>query len=230
MKQNRKILAAAAAGAALAVAGGGAAVAATDALTPEDESAAVIDDAAKQLGVEPSALSDALRQALKNRIDEAVDAGRITEEQADALKERIDSQDTPLLLGGLGHGPGHGHFGAFAELDAASSYLGLTETELRTALSEGKSLAEIAKDEGKSVEGLVNALVDAASARLDQAVEDGRLTRSQADEIEADLEKRITELVNRQPDTGLGPMGHGFRHDFGPGSRFGGAPHAGPRA
>ena len=48
------------------------AVAASRALSPGEESKAVIDDAAGQLGVEPSALRDALKQALKNRIDEAV--------------------------------------------------------------------------------------------------------------------------------------------------------------
>ena len=68
--------------AAFAVAGAGGAIAASDALSPEDRSQAVIDDAAKQLGVEPSALSDALKHALENRIDEAVEAGRLTEEQA----------------------------------------------------------------------------------------------------------------------------------------------------
>ena len=39
--------------------------------SPSEESKAVIDDAASQLGVEPSELSDALKQALKNRVDEA---------------------------------------------------------------------------------------------------------------------------------------------------------------
>ena len=80
------------------------------------ESQAVIDDAAKELGVEPSALSDALKHALENRIDEAVDAGRLTEEQGKELKERIDSADVPLVFGGVGPGDrwfghGFGHFG-----------------------------------------------------------------------------------------------------------------------
>src|ERR1700675_1592499 len=68
------------------------AVAASRALSPGEESKAVIDDAAAQLGVKPSALSDALKQALKNRLDAAVAAGRLPKAQAERLKVRIGSR------------------------------------------------------------------------------------------------------------------------------------------
>ena len=224
MNRSTKIKIAAGAVAAFAVAGGGAAVAATQVWSPQEESQAVIDDAAEQLGVEPSELSGALKEALKNRVDAAVEAGRLTEEQGDALKERIDSGDTPLLFGGFGH---HG-FGHFADLETAAAYLGLTEAELRAELQDGKTLAEIAKAEGKSVAGLVQALVKDAKARIDEAVADGKLTQAQAEELEQGLEERITDLVNGE----LRGPGPGFHHGFGPGSGFhGGAPGLiGPRA
>ena len=229
MDRSTKIKIAAGAVVAFAVAGGGAAVAATQAWSPQEESQAVIDDAAEQLGVEPSELSDALKQALENRVDQAVEDGRLTEEQADALKERIDSGDAPLVFGGFG-GPGfgHGHFGHFADLDAAATYLGLTEAELRAELEDGKTLAEIAEAERKSVDGLVQALLKAASTRIDQAVVDGKLTQAQADELEAGLEQRITDLVNGE----LHGPGPGFHHGFGPGFGFHGGPSGlmGPRA
>ena len=225
-KRDKTIIAGAAA--AFAVAGAGGAIAATDALSPEDRSRAVIDDAAKELGVEPSALSEALKHALENRIDEAVEAGRITEEQGKALKERIDSADVPLVLGGLspgerhGLGPGPGHFGFFTELETAASYLGLGEDELRDVLADGKSLADVAKDEGKSVNGLVNALVADAEKRIDAAVEDGRLTQEQAIELKQDLRERVTGLVNRE----RGELPDLHEHGFGPGfgQRFGDGP------
>jgi polyhydroxyalkanoate synthesis regulator phasin len=238
MSRRSTFIVLAVAGAALAVAGGGAALAASGALSPSKENEAVIEDAAKQLGVEPSELSAALRKALENRIDEAVKQGRLTEEQADALKERIDSAGAPLIFGGLGaHRPGDhfdhfDHFGHFESLDAAATYLGLTEAELRSKLADEKSLADVAKEQGKSVDGLVQALVDAASERIDQAVENGRLTKAQAAEIKDDLEDRITELVNREPRAhGLMPphgFHDGFGHHFG---QFGRAPRfSGPRA
>ncbi len=121
MTRRRKIAIASGAGAlVLVVAGLGAAgaIAASRMLSPNEESQAVIDDAAAQLGIEPSELSDALKQALENRIDEAVESGRLTEEQAERLKERLESSEVPLLFGpvgprwhGLGFGFGFGHGG-----------------------------------------------------------------------------------------------------------------------
>jgi hypothetical protein len=194
----------------LAVGGAGAAVAATGALSPQEESQAILGDAAEQLGVETDELSAALKQALKNRVDAAVAAGRLTEEQGEEMKAAIDSNEFPLFgpgPGGLGH---HHHFGHGAELEAAAEFLGLTEAELRTALEDGQTLAEVAEAEGKSVAGLVDAMLAAATEELEQAVEDGRLTEAQKNEILATLEERITDKVNGE----LGPRRE-FR-GFGP--------------
>ena len=82
------------------------------------------------------------------------------------------------------------------KLDAAAAYLGLTEAQLRTELRSGKTLAEITKAHGKTAEGLVQALVDAAKKKLDAAVTAGRLTRAEADSMLAGLKQRITDFVN----------------------------------
>jgi hypothetical protein len=218
MDRKKKIAVIAGAAAALAVAGAGVALGATDVLAPEDQSGAIIDDAAAELGVEPDALRGALEKALQNRVDEAVKAGRLTEEQGEALKERIDSGEAPLIFGGYGlHGlaPGPlGGFGHIVELEGAASYLGLSETEVRAELREGKSLAEIAKAEGKSVDGLVQALLVDAREKLDRAVDEGRLTDAQADELREGLEDRVKALVNHEPGSRMefrGPF-HIERH------------------
>jgi polyhydroxyalkanoate synthesis regulator phasin len=218
MEKRTKVMIGAGVAAALAVAGGGVAIAATDSWSPREESQAIIDDAAAELGVQPSALGDALENALENRVDEAVEAGRLTEEQGAALKERIRSGAIPLIFGGFGHrGFGRRHFGHFGKLDAAATYLGLTEAELRERLANGDTLAEVAKAEGKSVDGLVQALVKAARKTIDDAVADGRLTQARANELKADLEERITDLVNGE----LPARGPGFHRGFG---RFHGGP------
>ena len=140
------------------------------------------------------------------------------EAQGAELKDRIDAGELPFLrgLGRPGPGGGFGHFGHFGrfghveKLETAASYLGLSEAELRERLADGKTLAEIAKAEGKSVDGLVQALVKDAKARLDQAVAAGKLTRAEADEIAERLGERITDLVNGE----LPKPGFGFRHRF----------------
>jgi hypothetical protein len=192
MKPTRtnKLVAASVAG--LAVAGGGGAIAATQ-LTPKQESDAVVSDAAQQLGVSPERLSAALRKALENRVDAAVADGRLTQAQGDALKERIAAGDVLLLgLRGGPHGFGHDHHG----LDGAAAYLGLSEDALRTQLESGQTLAQVAQAQGKTVSGLIDALVAEEKQELAAAVTAGRLTQAQADERLAELRARITDKVN----------------------------------
>jgi len=178
----------------MAAAAGGGALAA-NAATSQEESQALLNDVAEELGVEPSRLGEALRQAYENRIDEAVEAGELDESEAAELRERLRAGDVPLLRGLHGpRGPHGAHLGA--GLDVAASYLGVTEAELRESLRGGDTLAEIAVGEGRSVDGLVDALVADARDRLDDAVEAGRLTEARREQLAADLEERITALVN----------------------------------
>jgi hypothetical protein len=217
VKKRTKL--AAGAGAALAVVGAGGALAANQ-LSPSEESRAVVEDAAKQLGVDPAKLSDALRQALENRIDEAVQDGRLTQEQGQAMKQRIEADDFPLF-----GGPGFGHRGfahrGFRDLGAAAAFLGVDADALQVRLRDGDTLAEVAKDEGKSVDGLVNAIVAATTTRLDEAVAAGRITKAQRNEIVAGLKERTTAIVNGDFPAFKGRGGPGFGEPaFGP--RFGG--------
>lgn len=214
MAMRRKVIAGAAA--ALAVGGAGAGVAATKMTqSPSAESKAVINDAAKTLGIAPSKLSAALKKAFEDRIDAAVAAARLTKQQGDELKQRIESGDFPLF-GPPAFGPG---FGAphpfFHGLDAAATYLGLTEAQLESRINNGKTLAQIAEAEGKSVDGLKAAMLKDARAKLDEAVKAGRLRKAEEQQVLKDLGQRIEDLVNGQlrlrfRDHG----GFGFRHGF----------------
>lgn len=183
------------------VLGGGAAVAATQ-LSPTEESDAIVEDAAKQLGVSADKLDAALAQALENRVDAADAAGTLTEAQGAELKERIEAGEVRLL--GLGPGGGHrGHHG-FVDFAAAADFLGVTEAKLRSSLEDGDTLAEIATANGKTAAGLVDALVAAAKADLADKVAAGRLTDAQRDVIVADLEARMQDVV-------AGEFSFGFR-------------------
>ena len=164
-----------------------------------------MNDAAEQLGVEPSEPTAALKKALKNRVDAAVDAGRLTEAEGQAMKARIDAGEVPLV----GVGPGPGHATGPTACSAGSTPPPTTWGDrgaLRTALDDGKTLAQVAKSKGKSVDGLVNALVADAKARLADAVKDGRLTQAQSKAMQSDLEARIAEQVRSTRPAG--PM-HG---------------------
>src|SRR5512143_2522966 len=134
IKRHKRSIAAGAV-ALFAIAGGGAAIAATQSNSPQAQSDAIIADAAGQLGVTSTKLSDALKQALENQVDAAVKAGTITQAQATELKSRIEAGQVPLIgLGPAGGGHGFGHHDPGPGLDAAATYLGLTQSQLMTQL------------------------------------------------------------------------------------------------
>ncbi len=64
---------------------------------------------------------------------------------------------------------GERHHGG-PQLAAAAEYLGLSADELRTQLEGGKTLAEMAEAQGKSVDGLVDALVADAREHIEAFV------------------------------------------------------------
>jgi DNA-binding phage protein len=190
---------------------------------------AYLGDAAKRLGVSREKLESALSGAFSDRLDAAVKAGHLTRKQADAIKRRVKEKGGPPVLGGgpfLG-GPRMFHHrvgGPFrGGVRAAAKYLGLTRAQLRDRLASGKSLAQVAEERGKSVDGLEKAIEDAVRASLDKAVSKKRLTGSQEQRILANLHDRIDDLVRRRP-----PEHMRFRGGPGPrgpvGPRWGGPP------
>ncbi len=149
--------------AALAVAaGGGAAFAAQsgdEAGPPGPE--AVLAGVAERLGIPEAELKDAFRAEALERLDAAVAAGRITEEQATRIRERIESGQPPR------HRP-HRHAAPFVE--TAAEYLELTPAQILDELRGGRSLAEIAEAQGKTAEGLERALLDETADHIHELV------------------------------------------------------------
>jgi polyhydroxyalkanoate synthesis regulator phasin len=229
MAMRRKILAGTVA--ALAVGGAGAGYAATQLANPSpgEESKAIVDDAARSLGIEPARLDAALKKAMEDRIDAAVADGRLTKQQGEMLKKRIESNEFPLFgppAFGFGFGAPHPFFHG---LDAAATYLGLTDEQLHRQLASGKTLAQLAKAKGKSVDGLEAALLKDVQAKLDTAVKAGRLTKAKEQQVLADLRERIDDLVNGQLRFRFREKGSfGFRGDRGFGFGHPGGPPVGP--
>src|SRR3954453_22548417 len=191
----KRKLAVAAAGLAVLAGGGGAYAAGTTspagaAPKPADHAAeqkAFLDDVAKRLNVTRDQLDAAIKGAAEARIDAAVTAGKLTKAQGEEAKQRLADGTGPMLglgrgpRGGFGHGGpgGPGHVFGGLGLDAAATYLGLSEDALRTQLQNGKSLADVAKAQNKDVAGLKSAMKAAVTKQLVQAVADQKLTADQ---------------------------------------------------
>ena len=103
---------------------------------------------------------------------------------------------------GFGFGPG-----LMAGVEDVATYLGLKPADLATQLRSGKSLADIATAQGKTVDGLKTAITDAATKQLDAAVTAGKLHEGSGDEA-----ARRPRLAPRRPRQRRPRAGFGFRH------------------
>lgn len=166
---------------------------------------------AAKLGLDTGRVQTAAKDAQKELIDEAAQAGRLPTEAASRLKERVDAGELVLPHGpgkpGFGRG-GFGRGGFGVDGPALATWLGITPEQLQTELhaGAGQSLAQIAQAHGKSREALITFLTDQVKTRLDQAVTNGRLTRQPADEQLARFQQTAGQIVDHVHPTG-GPRG-----------------------
>lgn len=211
MKRLQKWWIAAAAGMALvAVAGIGAVSAQTGTSTPVTGTT-FLERLAGKLGLPVDTVRQAARDASTDEIDARVASGEITQEQADAMKQRLATADDGQLLGGGrgGHGPGGPGFGV-ADPDALASFLGITADQLHTELeADGATLAAVAEAHGKSRDDLKSYLTSQAKSRLDAQVAAGTLTQAEADQRLADKTANLDAMIDRSGPP-HGDHGQGF--------------------
>lgn len=149
---------------------------------------------------------------LRESLQDLVDDGTITAEQADAVAADLVEDSVARAeqwmaehgdeLREIGerfkHRPGGGVFGRGAGVtsEALTDLLGLEAQELREQLRDGATLAEIATAQGVEPQAVIDELVSEYQERLDNAVENGRLEQAEADERLAEATERITTMVN----------------------------------
>ncbi len=226
----RKLVVVIAVAAAVAIAGGAYAATQSSSTNPRQ---AYVNDVAKRLNVTPAKLRAALQGALVDRLNAAVAAGKLSKAQASAIKQRIAQGAPfglaavhpfmrPRFFGGPGGpggpgmpggpggpgGPGMPPPGIAAvanhgPLAAAATYLGISRVQLFKDLASGKSLAQLATAEHKSVSGLKQAVVSAIKSRLDAAVKAKMLTSAQ--------EQKILSRISAVVDQKAMHAGWGFR-------------------
>lgn len=88
-----------------------------------------------------------------------------------------------------------GHRGG-CNLEAAAQAIGIDEAELRSAVQDGQSIADVAEANDVEVDVVIGAMVEAKADHIAEKVAEGRITQDEADEKLAELEARITDQVN----------------------------------
>ncbi|MFT7599341.1 MAG: hypothetical protein ACI8TP_002270 [Acidimicrobiales bacterium] len=107
--------------------------------------------------------------------------------------------DAPSTEGEASESSDGHHRGRHAKAEVLQELLGLDREGFKAAFDEGKTLVEIAAEQGLSEDELVAALVASAEERIDAAVEAGKLDPAEAAEKAAGVEDRISEKVNADP-------------------------------
>ncbi len=188
--------------------------------------AAVVGMASEELGLSRSDLVDELRagnsiaQVADNQgvdvndivsaivgkvsfgFNRAVENGRMTREQADSrlgnISERLANamDQVPNFEEHRAKGKWRGNRGINGLLMVAAGELGMTPAELVAELRDGKTIAEMAEGRGVSVGDIVDAMLEKVEARLDTAVDNGRMTLEEANERLAMFEEKVTERLS----------------------------------
>ena len=173
-----------------------------------------LNELADNLGVSREALDGALSDTALSMVDKALADGKITQDEADKIKEKINSGDFPFFGGpGFGHGFAKGFragFCAGANIEDIADFLGVDVSVVRDGLMNEQSLAQIAEANGKSRDELKSYLTSRVTDKLTQAVTDGDITQAQADEKLQNFTDNLDEMIDRTgPLFRGGPRFHG---------------------
>ena len=183
-----------------------------------DKSLATI---AGENGVAEAELIAAIEADMASHIADAVENGRLTQEEADEKMADLTDIITERVNTVPSERPereGRGRGSRFRTGEVLGE-LGLTVEDLRAGHEAGQTLAETAAQNGISQEELVDALAASATERLEAAVEAGRIHEDRAAEVLDGLDEKISERVDAEPGDRPERPGRGER--FGRGERPG---------
>jgi hypothetical protein len=74
--------------------------------------------------------------------------------------------------------------------------IGIPKAELVQALRDGQSIAQVAEAHGVGAQTVIDAIVQAGSAKVDKAVAAGKITQERGDAIKARLPQASERIVN----------------------------------
>lgn len=148
---------------------------------------------AEQQGVEVQTLIDSIVEEASRMIYQQNQAGFLSDEEASQRLETL-AEDVADYVNQTPQNP-------TSVLEAARETLGLSVPDFYQALIDGKTLAEIASENGVSEADLLNAVVEAATVNIENARTMGWMSDCVADVRLNRLQETATSYLNREnPD------------------------------
>ena len=133
------------------------------------------------------------------RLAQAVENGRITQERADEMLANLETLITEGVNRDFPGRPGlrgivrNGERGL---LESVTEATGLSAEEIRPMLRDGVTLADVITANGGDVQTVIADAIADATLRINEAVTNERLTQEQADELIANLQTLFTNSIN----------------------------------
>lgn len=163
-------------------------------------------------GSDADAVIDAFATRSRDRLDQAVERGRLTTEKAEQMHADMLARATTLMndatLGerlqttprperarpsdAMEKTPG---FGALVQ--ATGEVTGLSVADIRVRLRDGETLSQIAEASGSDANTVIDAAVVKMQERQQRAITAGRLTQAEADTMIETFRNEAQELMNR---------------------------------
>lgn len=84
----------------------------------------------------------------------------------------------------------------FPIIDEAATILGLQSDKIKQSLSQGRSLVDLAKEQGLSEADFTNRLLALRALKVDEAVKSGKIPQEKADQVKAKMQQHITFMIN----------------------------------
>ncbi len=166
------------------------AVLATNVVAAQDEMPNLFSRAAEILGVEEDEMETAFNQAWEEEVNNMLEEGKITEEQAEKMLEH----GFPFARRGKRRkmaGP--------QLVRSLADYLDLEVKDLIEQWSHADNLAQVIEENGKNAEQVEAFLIKEAKAKVDEAVESGKIDAERGEEIKEKIDERVPELLYELP-------------------------------
>jgi hypothetical protein len=172
------------------------------------------------LGITVEKYDAAVQQAREQVVGEALEEGWLTEDQAERMQERMDPG---FGMRGMGKGfivPRRGFMGCGGDslIGMIAEELDMSMQDLFAELQDGKSLAEVASENGVDVQAIADAYLAQLEENLTQAVADGKITQNQADWMLEQAKEGVQDQLN---NTWEDWAPHGFPGGGRPGRMWG---------
>ena len=187
---------------------------------------------AKAHNVDLNQVVSALVASEDKEIDSALASGSITSAQATQMKAGVQQRVTDMVNGTMppgGHdgrgGPGGPHGLQGEDLTLVAGVIGISSSDLQTALQNGQTIAAVAKAHNVDASKVISAWVASENKEIDDRASSGQITSAQATRMKAMTQQRVTDEVNGTFHGGPGgPGGPGFGgpRGAGDGGGFGG--------